>query len=431
MNANRNDFKAGLFVIGGLVLTLLVIFLLTDFSRWTQKQQEVRVSFTLEDGLRGLRKGSLVSLGDQNIGVVVAIEDLEMKGRVVGKLAILNIPSHYQIARDAAVDVVVPTFGTGTKLNFISVGQGEAYAKGDIIPAGLAVNPLAAQLVQELGIGADQREELRQAIRNLKETSGELRQSLPMLSQRLADIAGRIEPMVEKTVPALENAQSAVANVKQITDQFRQGAPGWTQRIDAITQNVTSMTAGAQKLLTETDPQIRGSIDNVHAITQSLREKTLVEVDAAVAKGSAALDNLRTSTLDVRGLITGQRPILERALANAELTTDQLKLAAVEVRRSPWRLLYKPGEKELETDNLYDAARSFALAAGSLDSAATALQAVSKDHGNPEQVKRLLDHLDARFESFEQAEKAFWDALKGRKPGPGSPGTPGIPGNTK
>jgi ABC-type transporter Mla subunit MlaD len=416
MNANRNQFKAGLFVIGGMVLSLLVIFLLTDFSRWTQKQQELRVSFLLTDGLRGLKPGSMVSLGDQNIGHVRSIEDRVHEGRVLGKVAIINIPAHYRIARDAAVDVVVPTFGTGTKLNFTSVGTGEPYQEGDYIPAGLAPNPLAAQLIQELGIGKDQTAQLKEVIVNLRDTSKELSQSLPVLSQKLADIASRIEPMVEKTAPAVENINAVSDNVRQITEQFRQRTPVWSQRVDTITQNVSSVTG----MLTEKDPQIRGTIDNVHAITQSVREKTLVEVDTAVARASAALENLRKSTMDVRGLITGQRPILERAIANAELTTDQLKLAAVEVRRSPWRLLYKPGEKELETDNLYDAARSFALAAGSLDSAATALQAVSKDHENPEHLRRLLDHLDARFESFEQAEKAFWHALKNRRPGPGS-----------
>jgi hypothetical protein len=117
----------------------------------------------------------------------------------------------------------------------------------------------------------------------------------------------------------------------------------------------------------------------------------------------------------------GQRPVLERMVANLQLSADQLKLATIEIRRSPWRLLYKPDEKELETDNLYDAARSFALAAGTLDAATQSLQAVAEKTPNDQaKIEEMVKHLEALYERFEEAEAEFWKALKDN-PGPGTP----------
>jgi ABC-type transporter Mla subunit MlaD len=187
--------------------------------------------------------------------------------------------------------------------------------------------------------------------------------------------------------------------------------------IDSVTAKTDESVTIARDLLKDKSPDVRKAVENVRDITQTARDKTLVQVGEAITKADEAINNLRQSTQTIQTMIEGQRPVLERALANAQLTTDQLKLAAIEIRRSPWRLLYKPTDDELETDNLYDAARSFALAAGALDSAAQSLQAVTaKAPGDRESIEQMLDHLEKLFSRYEQAETAFWEALKDRTP---------------
>ena len=157
-------------------------------------------------------------------------------------------------------------------------------------------------------------------------------------------------------------------------------------------------------------------MDQVHDVTKSLRDRTIHQIDEVMLKANAALGNFKMTSSRIKSFVAGHRPVMERALANAQLTTDQLKLAAIEVRRSPWRLLYKPGDDELETDNLYDAARSFAQAAGALDATVMSLQAIIADpSGDNEQIQEMLDHLEALFTKFEQTERVFWDSLKSQK----------------
>ena len=143
------------------------------------------------------------------------------------------------------------------------------------------------------------------------------------------------------------------------------------------------------------------------------------QITQALDVAMRAVENVKVSTQEIRTLVVGQRPVLERALANAQLTTDQLKLAAIEIRRSPWRLLYKPSDTELESDNLYDAARSFAQAAGALDSAALSVRAISEHAGGgDERLTKMIEHLEQLYVEYEKAETRFWNALEGRPPAP-------------
>src|SRR5688500_15303236 len=118
MRPERDNFKAGLFVIAGAVLALVVIFGLADLERLLERTQEVRGSYGLGEGLQGVEEGRAVTLGDQPVGQVAAIEDVreEGSGRVIGKLMVLEIPDRYKLYQDAQIDLRKPPLGGGTRV---------------------------------------------------------------------------------------------------------------------------------------------------------------------------------------------------------------------------------------------------------------------------------------------------------------------------
>lgn len=404
MSSQRDNIKAGLFVLLGIVLALVIVFALTDLQRLFEIKQNVKVFYQLSDGLKGLKNGAAVTLGGQPVGEVTQIEDrLDETGSVDGKLVTVSLPKRIKIYQNAMFELDRPAFGSGTKLNIRYVGEGALYDGTTPIPGDIAGSELTQQFTKNMGIEDLQRQQIKNIIANVEAITGKLRESVPQL--------------VDKLHPILDNATAATENIKTITADVRDRRKVWFDRIDGITEKADQSLTSVRDLLRDKDPQIRGTIDNVEEITSHVREKTMAQVDDALTKAQVSLDNLKTATEQVKIFVIGQRPVLERALANAQLTTDQLKLAAIEIRRSPWRLLYKPGDEELETDNLYDAARSFALAAGTLDAAAQSLQAVANQQPqNNEQINAMLEHLEKLFARYEEAEKEFWDALKGKKP---------------
>ena len=100
-------------------------------------------------------------------------------------------------------------------------------------------------------------------------------------------------------------------------------------------------------------------------------------------------------------------------VSSLKATSDNLKYATVEIRHSPWRLLYQPKPGEVANLNIYDSVRQFAEGADSLDNAASALRDVLKDpNADPAQVKRLMQHLNDSFDSFQQIQNKLWNDIK-------------------
>ena len=124
-------------------------------------------------------------------------------------------------------------------------------------------------------------------------------------------------------------------------------------RIDTAVANVEIMT------------------DDGVAITRRLRDDTLARVDEALDAGTEAIDLakvLRTIDLEVAASVLTIRAFLQDAL----IAAGEMKLATIEIRRSPWRILYQPQPGELANENLFAAARNFTIASSEVRSAARA-----------------------------------------------------------
>ncbi len=421
MNQQRDNIKAGLFVLGGAVLMLVCVLILSDLEHLIEGRQSVTVYYPLGDGLRGLKVGAPVTLGDESVGTVTTIRDRvesEAGGpqRVVGKVVVVSIPERYQIYDNAWVEMVVPALGSGTRLNIRSVGDGRPYDPQEALEGRLAGSLLTENLVRDMGIEDRQREQIRGIIANVEAITATIRQDLPGITaagRKLLEDAG---PLITDARAITARTNDAVDDIAELTAEVRKRATPWLERIDTITVAVERSLVSLRGLIEDKGPALGETIDNAKAITAGVKDRALDQVITALESAAVALAHFRESAGEVRALAAGQRPVIERALANAQLTTAQLKLAAIEIRRSPWRLLYEPDDHELDTDNLYDAARSFALAAGALDAAAQSLQAVSALEGGEDQVREKLAYLQAIFERFEQAEKGFWKALEDLSP---------------
>ncbi len=411
MTPQRDNMKAGLFVLVGILMFLFVVYTLFDFERLFEQTQQVKVSYTLDDGLKGLKAGSAVTLGHATIGEVVNIQNQwqEETNRVIGKVVTASFPKQYAIYQNAIFELNVPTFGTSTTLNIRDIGAGEIHEIGTIIPGTIGTMLIVDEIIANAGIGETQRRQFRQIVENIESITTRIREDYATLMPELKLTIAEAKAIMVKF-------HDAVADVKSVTTDLAHRKDMWFERVDGMTGSAKDSFDRVRDLIRDKELALRETVDQVHDVTKSLRDRTIHQIDEAMLKANAALGNFKMASSRIKSFVTGQRPVLERALANAQLTTDQLKLAAIEVRRSPWRLLYKPGEDELETDNLYDAARSFAQAAGALDATVMSLQAILADpSGDHEQIQEMLDHLEALFSKFEQTERVFWDSLKSQE----------------
>ena len=283
----------------------------------------------------------------------------------------------------------------------------------ELIDGRVAGTPQVQELMREVGIEEEQRRQIRHFIASIDSIATSLSREVPQITQSVRDILAEIK------VAAL-SLQQAVGDIESIVGSAKNRYTLWLDRIDRITESADQSLVAVRNLIGDKEAKLRQALDNVHHLTEVARERTMVQVTEAMDKATAASANLKLASQELHSFVVSQRPALERTMANARLASDQLKLAAIEVRRSPWRMLYEPDDKEIDSDNLYDAARSFALAASLLDSTAKSLQVVTRDDAGVDdvQVRKMLDYLETVFAKFQDAETAFWDAIATQSKGP-------------
>ncbi len=481
MAKDTSNVKAGIFVVVGIILTFAVVVVLSDFDGLTRATRQVTVRFNLADGLKGLKEGATVTIGDHPAGGVRSIADArdEETGRIIGKRVTFEIPAEYQLYDNAIVKLNPPPLGGGTSLNIESVGydasdeaepavlfnhrfivrlddQGEPvalneetralwndpraraeakrvtvddlgrwklgesweYEPGEELPGGVETTPMIADMVREMGIRDIERRRIRNIIRHVQTLTAELSRD----PQRYGKI-------IEQARSLTARADEALAKINGILDDNRENAKAAVASARGILEDnradLRSAIATAKDLLEKNKPVVDEALAYTRDVMKRVRDQTMDKITAAVDHASTTLAGARKTMEQLEAMATTQRPILERMIANLRLASDNLKLAVVEIRRAPWRLLYQPTEKEVDTENLYSAARSFLLAADSLETSIASLKGVVDQHGQridtaDRNFKRTVDKLKLSVEKFDEAEQQFWDALKDQLPPPTS-----------
>lgn len=145
----------------------------------------------------------------------------------------------------------------------------------------------------------------------------------------------------------------------------------------------------------------------IPAITEEIK-MTLVKAQTALDTAQSTLQNLKDFTDDER---------IDKIISDATEVGVNLKLTSQEVRRAPWKLLYKPKEKEFKIQALVDSAGSFAAGAESLNTSALRLQAMiaeadEKELIDKQKLESMIAELEASFGQFQKAERKFWEELE-------------------
>lgn len=407
----RRNTVAGLFVLSGVLLaatTLVVIQRLT-----LAKQIPYTVRFSVDEGVAGLAAGSPVLVGGLSRGTVTKVDPIfGDDGRLARIDCEIALRADIAVYSDARVVRTMPLLGSQASLNFTRLGGLGRDAKK--VPPGGPIDATPSPGMLEMLVGGENSEEMGAVIGNL---------------ERLSQLLGEQLPKDYETIvrPALVRAGTVV-------EEFSDRWPQWSDRIDGTLANADTASASLVSgladarnliaaarppvdemavLIERNSPRVDEILDNAltvssdaRVVASELREQTLPLVarilgsaDGTLSKIAAVIDRLQPE-------VYRQVPQVREILENVRVASAELKLATIEVRRNPWRLLLRPTSELVAHENLLDAARAFSIAAGDLKSAGQSFEEIlaadpSAFAGDPElaeSIRRtLLDNLD-RFE---------------------------------
>jgi len=352
-STDRNAVRAGLFIVATVVLTVAVIITIGGADVLLVKQQKRVVQFELKANVGGLRKGDEVRIGGFRAGQIRAVDVVPDEQNRSMVDVTFTMPEKYVIRHGAKVGVESTITGSSV-LNFESLGDGKELTTDEVLHG-------------EPG------------------TITRVFENINALAPRIEAIAADIQA---KTLPA---ANATVVKIGSAADEGK------------------LFLVDARGVIGDTKTDIRTTIANLSSATTAMKEKLPAILDNA----GASLTNIKDVTASARTVIAGNKGKLQAIVSNIKATSDNLKSTSVEVRHSPWRLLYKPGADEMANLNLFDAARQFADGASELNEASMALRdGAANPQLSKEEVAKLMEKVDKSFTHFKEVEEKLWASVK-------------------
>jgi ABC-type transporter Mla subunit MlaD len=410
---SRNNVLAGLLVIGAILASLVIITLLGGYYEKIGKVTRVAV-FDINEGVAGLKAGSEVRLGGLKVGQVSGVAPKMEGDKVTGMEVTLQIdPKAAPLRKGAVAYLEQGLLGSVSNLNFTSLGDGDPLTATDVIDGRIA----APGFLAAAGYGDEQKTQVQAIIADTESTIKKVKAEVEEFSAKRSKWYGDFDVITDDGKKVMAGAASFV----------EKDVPDLRERGKAALDEITGVAVSARAFIEEHKASVAQTIKNAEDGTQTYRELgdqlknqtiKLIEdtVTDARTKTNSALETAKSMLSKVDASVSENVPVVRSTMAKFRLTGDQLAATLAEVRRSPWRLVYRPDKRDYEFELLYDSARAYAQSVSELSSAAEALKGLSDGSGGLKagnsNVDALLKDLDVSMGKFQEAEAEFMRKVK-------------------
>lgn len=399
MTRERNNLKAGLFIIISAALIVAIIIAIKGAGAIFLREVTHRVVFTLKDDVGGLAVGDPVRLGGVQVGSVRSIAFDEPGNGQPKIVVVFSVPDRFALHDDAVV-AIQGTITGSTWLNIESTGAGTLATnmtplKGKPSATSQLLANLSEVTPEIRGMLTDVRTKtlpgINTAIAGFQDTG-------PAATRLMKKVESKVDPAFDKYNTLADTGTDALANIRDLAGDSKADFRTTMAHLSAATGSLQE--------------KLPGILDNIDKVSAKL-SKTVDGALVAMEDVKATLSSTKDLAANARSILARNRGKIDDMIASLKSTGDNLKGASAEIRRSPWRLLYKPGPGEMANLNLYDAARQFADGASDLNDSATSLRDLLSDsNASPEQIQKLVDRLDQSFGQFQQVEDKLWKSVK-------------------
>lgn len=422
----RNNVLTGAFLITALVLAVAVSFVLAEVR--LERRTSYVFRFPMTVGAAGLDSGSPVTVGGLPAGQVTGVRfERDDQGRPTAVLVDARVRSELTLYDDALVYLERPLVGTLSSVNIAGAG-GRSVAAARLDEGGTVTGTIAPPaFLAGAGFGESQAMAVGRIVDHLEHFLAE--------SNRIVTaIDLETEPALDDARAALSDLRAAAARVRSVMDdrlpawsegvtgvlgdvrETARRAPGLLEDAGRVVSQSEALVADARGTLETTRPSIERAAGDLADLAEAIRAGWDEHGGPTLAAARSGAESFEAIARDAQTMLNNEQDALVRILANGRLASDQLKLAAIEIRAAPWRLLTRPDTKELETQLLYDAARSYALAASDLRDATERLRIVATtETPRAEQAEAAERGLSETLARFQEAEQRFLQLMIERR----------------
>ena len=437
MGANdrqRNNVRAGAFVIAAIVIGLLIVVVLSDsVERFLRPERSYAAHFTLEAGVMNLQPGGGVRIGGVPVGRVSSVKLIAADGGTDAHVDVrFTVDRRFELRDDATIKVSSALVGADVWIDVLSIGEGELLAAGQPITVDNApstienlIGPQRAARFDRIlklieGVGAD----VQTLVGDVDDRVNEFEPILAAVRGDGPDAGPDALSMGE----AVQSLYRSAANVETLTDTAGGVARDVSERWPAWREEIDSTFA----LIDDKSATISEGIDNAAELAERINtawpayderiQRTLRSADEAVGLVNEKLVPTYASLGEevAKDWISWSEELTE-TLVQARMASQQAGLAIQEIRRNPWSVLYRPGEKEVENERLYEATRSFAVAANDLRVASEITNRLIDRYGDdlsehPDIARMMREQFGDRLDRFSESQQVLLELLRDAAP---------------
>lgn len=445
----HSELTAGLFVIASVLLAFGVAVWIGAADLFPGGGQEVVFRVLQREGSVGVGKGTRITLGDAEVGRISRVEARPAEGACLyfGRLDRSDI----EVRSDANAVVVSPPIGDAKIVLLSAGGAGQVADEDNPVALGggldqamarinsMAGNLDAASRRLRLELEPDNPDGL---VRGVQGIVAKVQLAAGKLDRFMASVSGEAEPddpksLVGKLHRSADDVNLATGSLALQLDangrdtlagSLRRAAGRMDRELDAnaagslaakahtAADDVVGMVAETRPQLKKTMASVTGAAGSIETYAKKDLGQLLAGLREANTRILKTIGNFQAVSEQARQVVATNRDNIDETLDNLAFVSVNLKAASEEIRRNPWRLLYNPERKELRSQNIYAAVRSFADGAAQLDQAIAKLRRLKEVKSDePEYAKareEMLKNLKESFSKFNRVEARLWEELQ-------------------
>lgn len=419
---SKYNWLAGLFLVGGLAGTVAMSFMFAGGTPlgWSKA---FKVRFSLADGTSGLKPGSAVLLGGQEVGRVSAInfEWSDASSPVKVPLAVLvdiEMRGDIDLYDNASISLDKPLLGTISALSISSSGnpatltakQGasEKIDAGDVLTGALSPPAFLAQA----GFGPDQAVKVQHIIDDMATVMGDAKKIVSGNTDKLQNTVDRVGASIDQFAEKLPIWSKSLEDILATVERGADRIDPIITKIDSGLDRAVAVIDSTQKIVDSNSARFDSIFRNVDTLTSGLAGDTLGFVLETAREAPGIAKSLRQISDDAGAMVaqlSAELPGIKRTLASTRQAADSLKIGIDEIVAQPWRVLQRPSTKELREQLVYDSARAYAQAVGDVRALGESLESTVKraDPADPAALAEILAQLKQSMLEAQRAQDAF------------------------
>jgi len=429
---SRNEIKAGALIVVAFVLLCAGVYIVADFGALLQQKKVYHFSF---DGIQGLKASDTVMYAGIKCGRVLNIAFRECppcddKTGVAKTRVLVTVEINADVPLRDRDKPKVTRGLTGNVYMDIVPYQGESKddALGQIVSETSPEKPLMGYHYPSFGELSEEAQGVLREMRGEMAKVGRALDDVEKAAENVRQLTGNARDMVarneKKVDPILDNAKTITEDVKKLTDKLSPEALATLDDIRETIKQVRSKIGGIMDRMTTIVEKLDGAADDVRVATRHGKDvaaelRGLEEQKGPVGK---ILENTRQATQDARDIVKDAKDVVVANRANVDGTIEELRqsaarlnLAMEDIRRNPWKLLTRNIEADAYTQNIYDAAMSFAEGARALSMTSANLEnLLARKDADPRLLRETSDKLNKLVDEMAKLEKLLYEAMKKR-----------------